>query len=142
MAGLINLELKKPYEMERFLFNAYVNAYGRAELNLNSSHHLGEKWKTALMGHVSGIFLENDYNNDGFLDMPIARDYSLFNRWDYRGKNMEIQFGGHLYSENHDGGQFIQASSLPLYEVDRTSKNLDLFAKTGFFFKKINRSLG
>ena len=128
--------------MERFLFNAYVNAYGRAELNLNSSHHLGEKWKTALMGHASGIFLENDYNNDGFLDMPIARDYSLFNRWDYRGKNMEIQFGGHLYSANHDGGQFNKASSLPLYEVDRASKNLDLFAKTGFFFKKINRSLG
>ena len=52
------------------------------------------------------------------------------------------QFGGHLYSANHDGGQFNKASSLPLYEVDRASKNLDLFAKTGFSLKKINRSLG
>ena len=66
MAGLINLEFKKPYEMERFLFNAYVNAYGRAELNLNSSHHLGEKWKTALMGHASGIFLETIIITMGF----------------------------------------------------------------------------
>jgi len=142
MAGLVNLELKKPYEMERFLFNAYGNAYGRSELNINSSHNLGEKWKMSLMAHAAGVFIENDYNDDGFLDMPTGTDFSFFNRWDYRGKKMEAKFGAHLYADNHSGGQFNEATILPLYKVDKTTKNIDLFAKTGFFFKKVNRSLG
>ena len=130
MAGLVNLELKKPNHMEHFLFNAYANAYGRSELNLNSSHHLGKKWKTSLMGHGAGVFLENDYNNDGFLDMSTGTDFSFLNRWDYRGENMETQFGAHLYADNHSGGQFNKATVLPLYNVDKTTKNIDFIPCT------------
>ena len=141
MSGLVNLEFKKPQHMESFLLNVYGNIMGRAEVNLNSSHQLSEKWSTSFMTHASGIFLDNDHNDDGFLDMPTGTDLSLFNRWDYRGNKMESQFGIHLYTGKHKGGQF-QESALPLYELNRNYSNIDLFAKTGFFFKKVNRSLG
>jgi outer membrane receptor for ferrienterochelin and colicins len=36
MAGLVNLELKKPLEMERIFVNTYVNRFGRVETNLNA----------------------------------------------------------------------------------------------------------
>ena len=141
MSGLVNLELKKPQHMESLFLNFYGNIMGRAEINLNSSHQISEKWSTSFMTHVSGIFFDNDHNDDGFLDMPTGNDVAFFNRWAYEGDKMESQFGVHLYTGSHLGGQFKE-SVFPLYQLKRNNSNIDLFAKTGFFFKKVNRSLG
>jgi hypothetical protein len=65
MAGLVNLELKKPTEMERFYANAYVNMFGRAEANFNAGHIINERWSTGWLAHASGMFGDMDNNGRG-----------------------------------------------------------------------------
>jgi outer membrane receptor protein involved in Fe transport len=144
MAGLINLELKKPQEMERFFANGYVNAFGRAELNMHAGHKFNDKWSTGWLAHTSGMFGEVDNNGDGFRDMPMGNLLSFMNRWAMQGEHMEAQFGINAYRDQKTGGQlgYHHGESSNLYGVYMESKHIDLFAKTGFFLKKQSNSIG
>lgn len=145
MAGLVNLELKKPETMERFYFNAYGNMFGRAEVNMHGGHKVGKNWKTGYFGHASGMFGEIDNNNDNFRDIPLGKNASFLNRWRYDGKRMEAQFGVNSYYEQKIGGQvgYSPRKSSGLYGLDIESKHIDVFAKTGFLFaKKPYQSIG
>lgn len=144
MAGLINLELKKPTEMERFYFNFYGNMLSRAELNFNAGHILNEKWSTGWFAHGAKIFTEMDSNKDGFRDIPIGQTFALMNRWAYAGKKMESQFGFNAYLDQKNGGQMSSnmAPGQQRYNVDIDSRHMDMFAKTGFFMKRPYNSIG
>ncbi|MEN9442152.1 MAG: hypothetical protein RLZ33_2229, partial [Bacteroidota bacterium] len=144
MAGLVNLELKKPNEMERFYVNGYGSIYGRAELNMNAGHKINEKWSTGWFVHGSGMFGEMDNNRDGFRDVPKGNNLAFLNRWAYQGKKMEAQFGINSYLDIKNGGQmaFDRTVNAGKYGVQIDSKHADLFAKTGFFLKKPRTSLG
>lgn len=144
MAGLVNLEFKKPQTAEKIFVNAYGSIFGRAELNIQGAHHVGKakKWSTAWFAHGSGIFAEMDRNKDGFRDMPKSKTVSLLNRWDYRGEKSEIQFGVRGIYDNKLGGQvgFNPRQNKGKYGVNVDVKNINAFLKTGFFLK--NRPLG
>lgn len=144
MAGLVNLELHKPDEMEAFYFNAYGNRFGRAEANVHTGIRLGKKWSTGIFVHGSGIFNENDHNKDGFQDTPQGTSVALMNRWKYAGKKMEAQFGFNTYVDQKFGGQigYKRGSTSGLYGVELDSRHIDAFAKTGFFMKKPYNSIG
>jgi outer membrane receptor protein involved in Fe transport len=144
MAGLVNLELKKPTEMERLFVNAYGSIFGRAELNLNAGHILNEKWSTGWLAHASGMFGEMDNNNDGFRDVPKGNNLAFLNRWNFQGKKMEAQFGLNTYLDVKNGGQmgYERGNNLGKYGVQLDSKHVGAFAKTGFFLKKPHTSLG
>lgn len=144
MAGLVNLEMKKPTEMERFYVNGYGNMFGRSELNLNAGHVLNDKWSTGWFVHGSGMFGEMDNNRDGFRDVPKGNNLAFLNRWAYQGKKMEAQFGVNSYLDIKNGGQmgFDRIVSDGKYGVQIDSKHIDAFAKTGFFLKKPHTSLG
>jgi outer membrane receptor protein involved in Fe transport len=144
MAGLVNLELKKPTEMERLFVNAYGSIFGRAELNLNAGHIINEKWSTGWFAHASGMFGEMDNNNDGFRDVPKGNNLAFLNRWNFQGKKMEAQFGFNTYMDVKNGGQmgYERGSNMGKYGVQLDSKHLGAFAKTGFFLKKPHTSFG
>lgn len=144
MAGLVNLELKKPAEMEQLYVNAYVNMFGRSELNLNAGHILNEKWSTGWMAHGSGVFSEIDNNKDGFRDLPQGNNLAFLNRWTYQGKKMESQFGINTYLDQKFGGQtgYDRNQNNGKYGVLIDSRHADFFAKTGFFMKKPYNSIG
>lgn len=144
MAGLVNLELKKPTEMEKFFANAYVNMFGRAEVNFNAGHILNEKWSTGWFAHASGMFGEVDNNNDGFRDVPMGNNLAFMNRWAYSGKKMESQFGVNAYLDQKNGGQngFNNRVDDGKYGVAIDSRHIDAFLKTGFFMKKPYNSIG
>lgn len=138
MAGLINLELKKPLEMERFYLNVYTNRFGRVEANVNAGHKINEKWSTGWMAHSSGVFKEIDHNMDGFRDVPKGTNQAFLNRWKYQGKRMEAQFGVNGYMDSKNGGQTTsrQTNTSQRYNVQINSNHIDLFTKTGFMFEK------
>jgi len=144
MVGLINLELKKPDKIEKVYFNTYFNRFGRYELNYNGGGKVSEKWSQASFVHYSGITNENDHNKDGFRDVPLSQNIALLNRWRYDGERMEAQIGINAYTNNVKGGQvdaFISDKSR--YGVFINSNHVDVFAKTGFFFKdKPYQSIG
>lgn len=144
MAGLVNLELKKPAEMEKFFANGYLNAFGRAEINVNAGQILSKRWSTGSFVHASGMFGDMDNNNDGFRDVPKGTNFAILNRWAYQGKKMEAQFGVNGYLDQKNGGQtgFSRSVQDGKYGVQLDSKHMDLFAKTGFFLRKPYNSIG
>jgi len=148
MAGLVNIELWKPQDMDKFFFNMYGNIYGRAELNAHGSLSVGKKWSTALFAHSSGVFLENDENKDKFMDTPQGTLHAINNRWQYQGDKMEAQIGVNTYIESKYGGQLgykknaYKNKSNTLYGMESEAKHVDLYAKTGFFLKKPYNSIG
>lgn len=136
MAGLINLEYQKPFEMEQLYLNAYGNIRGRMEFNFHNGIQLSERWSTGFLGHASTAQLEVDRNSDGFRDVPLSNNYTLMNRWKYNGPRFETQFGVKGFFGQKFGGQvgYTRGDS-SRYGVDIENKHLDAFLKTGFFFK-------
>lgn len=150
MAGLVNMEIKKPATMERFYLNAYQNIFGRSEINLNAGQQLNKKWDMGWLAHASSTYRKMDGNSDGFLDQPVGENFALMNRFDYHGEKMEGKIGINAYVDKKVGGQSgfersmansTNPSSLP-YGVVIDSKHADAFAKTGFFGKKPLQSVG
>ena len=143
MAGLVNLELKKPEEMEQVFLNGYVNGMGRNELNFNTGFRLNEKWSSGWFAHYASHPIEMDFNDDGFRDMPNGYNLAVLNRYQYEGEKMEAQFGVNAYLESKIGGQMDRADVIgDRYLVNIDSKHIDAFAKTGFFLKKPYNSIG
>lgn len=149
MAGLVNLELKKPKEMEKLFVNLYQSTFGRSEINLNAGHILNEKWSTGWFAHASSVYGNIDHNHDGFRDLPMGDNLAFMNRWEFHGKKNEAQFGINAYQDRKVGGQTtffrgaeIEPNPQASYGVLLNSKHVDVFAKTGFFGKKPMQSLG
>lgn len=141
MAGLINVEYRKPSTMHRLYVNGYGNILGRGELNIHGGQLIGKKWSTGTFAHISGLQTETDRNNDGFRDVPLNKTASILNRWDYQGERFETKFGVSAYYDERAGGQLAAVANR--YEATTTNKHLEAFAKTGFFFaKKPYQSIG
>ncbi len=147
ITGQINTQLVSPTNKKgenENLFNLYVNPNGRIEGNLNLIHHLNSKWSSATLLHASGSVMENDRNNDGFLDLPKYRQLNALNRWKYDGEKMEAQFGIRVLDENRFGGQLDYKPttkeellggdiSQKSYGVEMNSRRIEGWAKIGFF---------
>jgi outer membrane receptor for ferrienterochelin and colicins len=137
MAGLVNIELKKPETMEKFFLNGYGNIFGRAELNVHGSEKVSKKIHSGYFAHASGMFGELDQNKDNFRDIPKSKNASFLNRWTYSGRKMKAQWGLNSYYEDKQGGQmgFNSRVASNLYGVHLENKHVDVFAKTAFFFQ-------
>lgn len=138
MAGMINLELKKPRESERLYVNLYGNKFTRAEINVHGAQQLTKKWHTMSFLHASHQFLESDVNKDGFRDMPIGFLAAGMHRWSYNLKNSEGKFGVKATYADKQGGELgsqpnNDASSL--WNASFNTKHIEAFAKNGFFLK-------
>lgn len=106
IAGQINVEEKKPDNTERLFVNAYANNMGRLEANINTAHKLNSKWSTSLLTHANGIVKKNDFNNDGFLDIPLGRQLNIINRWKYMNNDGWIaQFALKFLNDKRTAGQ-------------------------------------
>jgi len=150
MAGLVNLEIKKPAEMEKIYLNAFQNIFGRSEFNANAGYKLSKKWSTGWLAHASSVYGQIDHNHDNFKDLPTGDNIAFMNRWAFQGDKMEAQFGFNAYQDRKVGGQigFVRGMQLEpnpqdfKYGVLLDSKHVDAFLKTGFFGKRPNQSLG
>lgn len=143
MAGMINLELKKPHESEKLYINTYGNKFGRAELNVHGSQKINDKWTTMTFAHASNQFAESDVNNDGFRDMPIGFIGAAMHRWSYEGEKSEAKFGVKATYSDKQGGQLGSAPTgdgSGLWNAAFKTEHVELFGKNGFFLK--NRPFG
>lgn len=141
ISGQINLDFLKPEEQKAPLFiNLYANLKSRAELNVHYTPKINDKWATMLFLHTSDLSLRNDMNHDSFLDMPLTRQYNVFNRWDYNNKkNFEAQFGIKALMESRQAGQTNfnyknDFGTTNAYGIGINTKSLEYFSKTGFLF--------
>lgn len=143
MAGLVNLEFKKPKELPQLYLNAYQNRFGRTELNLHSGQQLNERWHMGLFLSGATIYGNLDHNQDGFKDQALTQSFNLLQRFSYQGKKMEAQLGIQAYVDDKTGGQMSFNKQNPVgYGMALQSQHLSAFSKTGFFGKRPGQSLG
>ncbi|MGZ8545269.1 MAG: TonB-dependent receptor, partial [Flavisolibacter sp.] len=149
IAGQINVELRKPMTSEKLYLNGYVNTMGKTDLNLNWAHKINRKWSTGLLLHDNFLYSKQDFNNDGFRDLPTGNQFSAVHRWQYLGDNgLMSQFGFKLMHDDKVGGQlsFDPSSdkfSTTIYGLGINTKRYEVFAKTGYVFpEKMHKSIG
>lgn len=83
IAGQINAELQKPITDSKLFVNLYGAANGRLEANTHVNTKVTDKWSTGLYVHGNLRDTKFDTNDDSFLDMPLAKQINLMNRWQY-----------------------------------------------------------
>ena len=83
IAGQINAELQKPTTDDKLFVNLYGAANGRFELNTHLNTPVSERWSTGLYLHGNLRDTKFDNNDDSFLDMPLAKQVNVMNRWQY-----------------------------------------------------------
>ncbi len=139
MTGQINVELFKPETMDKWYLNAYLNSFGRLELNANHAIPINEKWSSGVLFHVSQLSTEMDQNEDGFMDMPKSRQINLLNRYQYTGDRLMAQIGVHVFASDNAGGQLgfgfgddLTTSSMYGYQLD--TRKAELFGKIGMIY--------
>ena len=83
IAGQINAELQKPSTDVPVFVNAYAGIDGRYELNTHLNTKVGNRWHTGLYLHGNMRNEKFDKNDDTFLDVPLAQQINVMNRWQY-----------------------------------------------------------
>jgi outer membrane receptor for ferrienterochelin and colicins len=139
ITGSMNVEFKSSFnDSTKLFFDLFGNQNGRIETNLLLNHKINKKLGTMLMANGAFVPLKQDMNKDGFLDMPLMKQYNLLNRWNYQGDKLEGQYMIKVLSENRIAGQTSihhqQNDSLPLYGININTKRVEAFAKTGYIF--------
>jgi len=122
LAGQINVELKKPCSnMEKLYLNLYANEGGRTELNANIRHDINDKWYAATLLHTKKNFRENDRNDDGFLDSPLAEHFIALHRWKFIGDN------GFRWQAGVKGTYFDNVSGQVGYDQESDPQTSDIW---------------
>jgi outer membrane receptor for ferrienterochelin and colicin/copper chaperone CopZ len=148
IAGQINVELKKPATSDKLYLNGYINTMGKTDLNLNLTHNLGKKWATTFLLHDDFLKSKQDFNKDGFRDLPTGNLFSAINRWQYAGTNgWMAQFGVKALVDDKTGGEVDynskQKFSTTHYGLGINTERYEAFGKIGYVFpEKKYQSIG
>lgn len=132
IAGQINVEYKKPNKSEIVAFNLYGSDAGRMEANADASVKLNPYLSTGVFLHASDELESLDDNNDGYMDMPMVKQYNFINRWFYNKNGYTSQAFVKALSEERMGGLTDRS-----YMVDINTKRYEFFLKNGYVFNPL-----
>jgi outer membrane receptor for ferrienterochelin and colicins len=135
LSGVVNVELQKPDKSDKLHLNLYGSSAGRAELNLNYQQNLSKKWTLLSMLHHSEVLVKNDFNKDGFIDLPIGRQSNAFARVKYDGERLLFQLAGQFIDDNKSSGQ-MKYSSDPNTMKPGQYYGINIHNQQGMFFCK------
>ena len=150
IAGQINTEIKKPFSDVPFFFNLFTSANGRQETNLQGNWKINDKWISGLFVHGNRRTEKIDGNGDDFLDVPLAKQINVLNRWQYintekgwvgfgtiRLMQDQKQVGALEFNNDNDRGQNR------LWGSEINTNRIDASLKTGYVFPEFSfRSFG
>ncbi|MFC2112234.1 TonB-dependent receptor domain-containing protein [Bacteroidota bacterium] len=138
--GQINIEYKKPEKGDPLFVNLFANSIGRFEANLTSAIKVNDKWNTMFLVHGSTMNNKIDRNKDGFMDIPLNRQFNVFNRWKYNPEgNFRVQFGFSVMDELREGGELDfdyerDQGTTNAYGINMNSRKYNGFGKIGVLF--------
>jgi outer membrane receptor for ferrienterochelin and colicin len=130
IAGQINVEYKKPQLSEIVAVNLFASDAGRVEANATATAKLNDYLSTGVFLHASDEFTELDQNKDGFMDMPMVKQYNVANRWLYKKDKYISQAYIRALSEVRTGGQMDHHA----YKIGIDTKRYEFFLKNGYVF--------
>ncbi len=144
ISGQINVEYKKPQNSDYLNLNLFGSDAGRRELNVSSATNLSDNLSTMILAHVKDDNQLIDNNNDGFLDMPMVRQYNFINRWNHKKENYIGQYGLKVIHEKRRSGQkAYYEDDQSAYGINLKTKRYEFFTKQGFIFDHVtSESLG
>jgi len=141
IAGQINTELRKPLNDDKLFINAYGSLDGRLELNTHFSQKVSDKWNTSLFVHGNLRDKEMDRNDDNFLDIPLAKQVNVMNRWQYTDAiNGFVSFFNFRYMKDDkqtgevDFNPDIHKLTTIKYGSEINTERFDASAKLGYVF--------
>jgi len=129
IAGQINVEYKKPQNSDKVSLNLFTSSTGRTEANADAAVKLNEKLATSVLLHASDEFLTLDENKDGYMDLPMVKQYNLANRWYYKNNGYILQAFVRGLSEKRTGGRTDDS-----YKIGVNTERYEFFVKNGFLF--------
>ncbi|WP_400191702.1 TonB-dependent receptor domain-containing protein [Hymenobacter sp. B81] len=135
ISGQVNVRLLEPDQTDRLLLNAYVNDFGKFDVNVNTSARLSPQLSTALMLHADHLGTRVDRNRDGFLDLPLATQYNLMNKWKYKsGRAVVSELGVGALRETRQGGQldFRPEAGNRHYGITQQTDRYTAYNKTSY----------
>ncbi|RSK42231.1 TonB-dependent receptor [Hymenobacter perfusus] len=135
ISGQVNVRLKEPDKADRLLFNAYGNDLGKFDVNLNLATRLTKKLSTTLLLHSDHLGRRVDRNDDQFLDLPLATQFNLFNKWKYiSGTGLVTEVGLGALRETRQGGQLGYREDNPggFYGTTQETDRYTGYAKTSY----------
>jgi outer membrane receptor for ferrienterochelin and colicins len=139
ITGQINLDYKKPDDIERYYFNAFQSSHFKTDLNANAAVQISENLSTLLLAHTDFVTKTFDDNMDSFADQPEVKQFNFMNRWHYQSfAGYESQFGVQIINEKRNAGQISEThsgshSGHP-YDINIDTERYELYAKNGFVF--------
>jgi len=139
MTGQITTEFIKPRKYKPLLhLNGYYNSFNRAELNVNTGVRLTDEVSTLFSAHGSRLNRKMDFNQDGFLDVPLNNMLHLMNRWKYDGKRFVSMVMGQYHNANRYGGSVdydfdkLRTDQNDLYGISIAGQRMDVMHKMGY----------
>jgi len=144
ISGQINTELVKPFSDNKLFVNAYANANGRLELNTHFNQKVSDKWSTGVYVHGNYRGQKFDNNNDNFLDMPLADQINVMNRWQYTNPEKGwVSFLNVRYlADNKQTGEMnfnpeIDKGTTNAWGSEINTNRFDFSAKLGYVFPEL-----
>ncbi len=135
IAGQIDVDYKKPQTSEPFFLNMFFNQFGRFEADFNSNYKFNDLLSTMILAHGNTMNSMHDYNNDGFLDLPMNSQINAMNRWNYMTDNIHLQFILKGLYEDREGGQkTYYDDALNHYGVNIHTERYEALWKSGYIF--------
>jgi outer membrane receptor for ferrienterochelin and colicins len=94
---------------------------------------------TMILAHAAANNKVSDHNNDGFRDEPNAKQYHLFNRWDYMTETFTFRTGVRVMQEERVAGEVTYNSALPDtysegFGIRINTTRAEAFSKVGVVF--------
>ena len=139
ITGQINIDYKKPDDIERYYFNAFQSSHYKTDLNANAAVQLSDNLSTMILAHTDFVTKTVDDNYDTFADQPEVQQFNLMNRWNYHSfTGYDSQFGIQIINEDRRGGQITPADLNDpqgrKYQIDINTDYYAVYAKNGVVF--------
>lgn len=144
ISGQINTELVKPFSDSPFFLNAYGSVNGRLELNTHINKKVSDKWSTGFYIHGNYRGERFDKNSDNFLDMPLANQINVMNRWQYTNpeKGWVSFINLRFLNDNKQTGEInfdkdIDRGTTNAWGSEIKTYRFDFSAKLGYVFPEL-----
>ena len=139
ITGQINIDYKKPDDIERYYFNLFQSSHFKTDLNANAAVQLSENLSTMLLAHTDFVTKTFDDNMDSFADQPEVKQFNFMNRWNYHSfTGYDSQFGVQIINEKRNAGQISESHSGThtghLYDINIDTERYEVYAKNGYVF--------
>ena len=104
ITGQIDVEYIKPDDDQTLFLNLYGDSHSKTEANMVLNKAFGRYFSAEAMLHYENQWMHHDMNEDGWIDMPLVRQWNSSIRTKYRRGRYLGHYGVNLFSESRLGG--------------------------------------